>query len=292
MSLKIIKKYTVFKDKNIEFAYGAYQQIDIKKMEVKRTTRYWDKIQKWQIKSLCFSEKRGFYTQMLSEYENPKELLYRPHGYYGYTSDSINIPGMGIRITIQANFGFRTTSYLRAVVENDEYRILDFDKSNLYVLRKCSVKTLCVPKYDWNALFNKIISACGEAIARQYNTSFLEYIKELEEMLDKDEIFIKGELEDEKTIRWAGSFIILLFAGTKIRDLLEAIELAKPLDSFLLNHMLNLCRKYIVKAKSQEYDINDSRLQQLSESLFAIHKFMNQNAAGVDFFAYFTTTIQ
>lgn len=256
----------------------------------KKTTLYWEKIKDREKECLCYSESKGLYKQTLARIEDPNDLIYCPQGYYGKESDTIDIPEKNIRITITSNFGYRTTSYLKASFEHNGYRILDFDKDILYAFRKCSIKTICVPQYRWEALFDKIISAYNEALSGHYDTSSIAYIEEIEDMLDKKEICIREDLDKEKNIKWNGDFSVLLFAGNKIRDMLEAFELAKPIDSTISKHLIDLCRKYIKKLKSLEYVIDDSRLTQLSEALLAVHKFMNQNGAADEYFRYFTST--
>ena len=235
------------------------------KMGKKRNnTHYWENNKPWRPWCLCYSEEKGLYKQLLTEYETSSDFLYRPHGYKGYVSDTIELEEKGITIKIQSNFGYGSWAYLRAIVEQGNLRILDFCTTNLYILNNCSVKSFIVPVYQWDSLFNKIIAAYNEAISGEYNRYSIAYIEELEEMLDKNEIEIKGDFEKEKTVKWEGAFLISLFAGNKIRDLIEGFEMSRPMDTTLLNHMLNLCRKFIHKVKSQEYDnINDSRLKQL-----------------------------
>ena len=252
-------------------------------MATRKTTPYWEKVKNQYTQCLCYSKEAGLYVDKILEGQNPEELLYRPHGYAGYVINKIEVPSRNVEITILSNFGYGNASYLRAYVNVGNRRILDFDLSKLYVLNHCSITTLDVPTYEWNQLFEKIISAYQLASVNILTTSSIAYIEELSDMLDKDEILIKGNLEKEKPVIWDGEFLISMYAGKKIKDLLEGIELGEVKDPVMQKFLLNLCRKYIAKLKNLKLDYEDSRISQLSESLLAIHKFMCENKAGTEY---------
>lgn len=252
-------------------------------MATRKTTLYWKENKNQYTRCLCYSDKCGLYTDTIPEGENPDELLYRPQGYAGYVINKIEIPGRNIEITILSNFGYGSASYLRAAVNFGNRRILDFELSKLYVLRNCSVSTLDVPSYSWDLLFEKIINAYNTASLDNLTTSAIAYIDELNDMLDKNEISIKGSLDSDKPSKWNGTFLISLFAGRKIQDLVGGLEAAEVSDSIVLKYTMNLCRKYVAKVKTLALDYNDSRTSQLSESLLSVHKFMCANKGGIEY---------
>ena len=252
-------------------------------MATRKTTRYWKENKGQYTKCLCYSDESGLYTDKVPEGSNPEELLYRPHGYTGYVINKIRIPDRNIEITILTNFGYGSASYHSAAVQFGNRRILDFELSKLYVLNNCSVSTLDVPTYSWDLLFEKIIIACNNASVDNLTTSAIAYIDELSDMLDKDEIYIKGEFDKENTTRWDGTFLVTLFAGKKIFDMLKGLEIAKVSDPTLLKYIMNLCRKYIMKVKNLSLDFEDSRTSQLSEYLLSVHKFMCANEGGIEY---------
>jgi hypothetical protein len=252
-------------------------------MATRKTTLYWKENKNQYTRCLCYSDKCGLYTDTIPEGENPDELLYRPQGYAGYVINKIEIPGRNIEITILSNFGYGSASYLRAAVNFGNRRILDFELSKLYVLRNCSVSTLDVPSYSWDLLFEKIINAYNTASLDNLTTSAIAYIDELNDMLDKNEISIKGSLDSDKPSKWDGTFLISLFAGRKIQDLVGGLEAAEVSDSIVLKYTMNLCRKYVAKVKTLTLDYNDSRTSQLSESLLSVHKFMCANKGGIEY---------
>ena len=252
-------------------------------MATRKTTLYWKENKNQYTRCLCYSDKCGLYTDTIPEGENPDELLYRPQGYAGYVINKIEIPGRNIEITILSNFGYGSASYLRAAVNFGNRRILDFELSKLYVLRNCSVSTLDVPSYSWDLLFEKIINAYNTASLDNLTTSAIAYIDELNDMLDKNEISIKGYLDSDKPSKWDGTFLISLFAGRKIQDLVGGLEAAEVSDSIVLKYTMNLCRKYLAKVKTLTLDYNDSRTSQLSESLLSVHKFMCANKGGIEY---------
>ena len=252
-------------------------------MTTRKTTRYWNENKDQYKKCLCYSSKYGLYTDAIPEGNNPEELLYRPQGYAGYVINKIVIPGRNVEITILSNFGYGSASYLRATVSFGNRRILDFDVSKLYVLNNCSVSTLDVPVYSWNLLFDKIIDAFNRAPLDNLTTTAIGYIDELSDMLDRDEISVKGYIDKEKPTQWDGAFLVSLHAGKKIQDLVKGLEAAEVSDPTVLKYTMNLCRKYIVKVKTQTLDYEDPRTTQLSESLLSVHKFMCSNKGGIEY---------
>ena len=252
-------------------------------MATKKTTLYWKENKNQYTRCLCYSDKCGLYTDTIPEGENPDELLYRPQGYAGYVINKIETPSRNIEITFLSNFGYGSASYLRAAVNLGNRRILDFDMSKLYVLNNISISTLDVPTYSWNLLFEKIIDAYNRASLNTLTTEAIAYIDELSDMLDKDEILVKGNIDKEKPTQWNGTFLISLHVGKKIQDLLKGLELAEVSDPTVLKYTMNLCRKYILNVKAQTLDYEDSRMSQLSDSLLSVHKFMCANKGGKEY---------
>ncbi|MBO4531556.1 MAG: hypothetical protein J5767_13070 [Paludibacteraceae bacterium] len=252
-------------------------------MAKRKTTQHWDEIKSQYTNCLCYSDEKGLYTMRVSENENPDELLYRPQGYVGFVNDIIVIPDQGVEIEIQSNFGYASASYLRATIKRNNRTILDFDLSKIYVLRNCGVNTFDVPLYDWDKLFEKIINAYKASFIEEYTTASIAYLEELSDMLDMDKITIKGEFGKEKSTEWKGGFLVTLFAGNKIRNLLKGFKEAKISDPVVVKYTLNLCRKYMCKINSFELDNSDSRISQVSETLLLIHQFMNDNNAGIEY---------
>ena len=70
----------------------------------------------------------------------------------------VQIPKDNLSIKIKTNFGYGSMTYMKAIVERDGKRLFDFDKSKFFVLNNSSVMTLDVEHYDWEELFEKIIS--------------------------------------------------------------------------------------------------------------------------------------
>lgn len=252
-------------------------------MATRKITRYWKDNKEHYTKCLCYSDEYGLYTDTIPEGSNPPELLYRPQGYKGYVINRIGVPGQNIKIAILTNFEYGSVSYHSAAIQFGNRRILDFEQSKLYVLRNCSVSTLDVSCYSWDLLFEKIIKAYNTASLDDLSTSAIAYIDELSDMLDKNEIFIKGSLDTDKSTKWDGTFLVSLFAGKKIQDLVKGLEVAEVSDPTVLKYTMNLCRKYITKVKNLTLDYEDSRITQLSEHLLSVHKFMCANEGGAEY---------
>lgn len=252
-------------------------------MAKERITQYWEENKSKYTMCLCYSEGEGLYTKRISDVESSDVLLYKPQGYVGYVNDKIMIPGQDIEIEIQSNFGYMGASYLQATFKKGDQYILDFDLSKSSILNGCSVKRFDVPLYDWGNLFNKLIKAYKELLIETYTTSSIDYLEGLSEMLDKSEVIIKGNLEETKFTKWDGDFKVELFVGIKIRDLLKGIKCANTSDYVVIEHTLNLCRKYIGKVKSLVLDYSDTRVSQISKTLMLIHQFMCEHNAGIEY---------
>ena len=153
----------------------------------------------------------------------------------------------------------------------------------LYILNNCSVKTFDVPLYDWDRLFSKLVEAYKEPSVEAHTTSSIAYLEELGAMLDKNEVVIKGNLEEKKSTQWKGDFLIEIFVGKKIRDLLRGFEVAGTPDQMVVKHSLSLCTKYIRKVKLLDLDFSDSRVLHISETMMLIHKFMCANKGGIEY---------
>ena len=252
-------------------------------MANRKTTQYWEENEPIYPLCLCYSQEKGLYTKRFTENEDSEELLYRPQGHVGFANDRLTIPEQEVEIEIQSNFGYSSASYLRATFKRGNSFILDFDLSELYILNNCSVKTFDVPLYDWDGLFSKLVEAYKESSVEAYTTSSIAYLEELSAMLDKNEVVIKGNLEEKNSTQWKGDFLIELFSGKKIRDLLRGLEIAGTSDQIVVKHTLSLCTKYIRKVKLLDLDFSDSRVIQISETMMLIHRFMCENKAGIEY---------
>lgn len=249
----------------------------------RKTTKQWEDLKGLYTNCLCFSKERGLYMATIPEDSNtPTELLYRPHGYAGYALNKVSIPERNVEITILSNFGYGSRSYLSAAICFGDRRLLDFDKSKINVLNNCSVSTIDVPVYEWNLLFEKIIEAYN-AKDCQSSAAALVYVNKLSDMLDTDKILVKGCFDKESPTHWEGDFLISLYTGEKIQDLLRGLDLGKVANSDVLKSALDLCRMYIAKLKEQTLDYGDSRTAQLSKSLCAIHHFMCEHDSGAEY---------
>lgn len=252
-------------------------------MTTRKNTQHWEEIKSQYKNCLCYSVGKGLYTKRLTENEVSDEILYRPQGYVGFVSDKIAVPEQDMEIEIQSNFGYGSAAYLRAIIRKSARSILDFDLSKIYILNNRGVRSFDVPLYDWDKLFDKIINAYKESFVEECTTASIAYLEELCDMLDKEEICIKGNFEKEKHTVWKGDFLITLYAGNKIRNLLRGFAEAQIVDPVVVRYMLNLCRKYINKVKLQVFDYNDSRMSHISETLMLIHQFMCENEAGTEY---------
>lgn len=252
-------------------------------MAKRKNTQHWEEIKSQYTKCLCYSEKKGLYIKSFSENVISDELLYRPQGYVGFVNDMITIPSQDVVIEVQSNFGYHSASYLRATIKKGSRYIMDFDLSKLYVLRNMGVRTFDVPLYDWNKLFDKIICAYNESFVEDYTTKSIAYIEELSDMLDKDAVSIKENFDKKESTDWKGDFLVTLYAGKKIRNLILGFLEAGITDSIVVKYALNLCRKYVDKVKTLSLDYSDSRLYEFSETLMLIHRFMCENKAGIEY---------
>lgn len=252
-------------------------------MAKRKMTKHWEEVKGQYVNGLCFSKENGLYTRLISDDEESDDIIYRPHGYYGYVSDKIDIPEGDLHIQIDSNFGYGSMAYLSASLSYKGKVFLEFDTEKLYVLRHCSVSYISVPSYEWDSLFESIISAYKQALTGNYQTSSIAYIEEIGDMLDKKEIMVRKTLEKEESIKWESDFQITLHVGRKLKDLLEGVDQAAQIDGVITKYLMNICRRFILKVTSLSLDFNDIRISQLSEYILSVHKFMCANAGGIEY---------
>ena len=256
-------------------------------MAKRKMTKHWEEIKSQYVNALCFSKESGLYTRVVSDNEQADDIIYRPQGYFGYVTDEIDIPEGDFRIQIDSNFGYGSLAYLSASLSYKGKVVLEFDTEKLYVLRHSSVSYLSLPLYDWNSLFESLISAYKQALTGHYQTSSIAYIEEIGDMLDQKEIMVRKTFEKEDPTKWEGDFLITLHAGRKLKDLLEGFDQAAQIDGIITKYLLNLCRKFVLKVTSLSLDLDDIRTSQLSECLIPVHQFMCKNKAGAEYLGMF-----
>lgn len=249
-------------------------------------TAIWEEIKSEHTICLCYSESKGLYVSSIY-FAPEEEILFLPHGYKGFWEREVQIPKDNLSIKIKTNFGYGSMTYMKAIVERDGKRLLDFDKSKFFVLNNSSVMTLDVEHYAWKKLFEKIISISKGSDSTQCSSSSISYIEEIDNILSKKEIFIKSSFIQGKTVKWSGEYIVALFATKKIKDLIKGCQLASITDEYFIDKTNELCHKWLQKIQSINIDLRDNRTTQLSDCLFAIHEFMVQNEKGLDFLGYF-----
>lgn len=249
-------------------------------------TAIWEDIKSEHTTCLCFSKSKGLYVSQI--YFAPEEdVLFLPHGYKGFWEKEVQIPKDNLSIKIRTNFGYSSMTYMQAIVERNGKRLLDFDKSKFFVLNNCSIMTLDVEHYAWEKLFEKIISISKEFDPTLFSTSFLSYVEEIDNLLYKKEIFVRGSFIKEKTAKWEGEYMVTLFATKKIMDLIKGCQLAGITDGYFIDKTKKLCHKWLQKIQNINIDLRDNRTSQLSDCLFVIHEFMVQNDKGLEFLEYF-----
>lgn len=246
----------------------------------------WKDIKSERTNCLCYSESKGLYVSKI--YFAPKEeVLFLPHGYMGYWKKKVQIPKDNLSIKIETNFGYGTLAYMRAIIERDGQRLLDFDKSKMYILNNCSVMTLDVEPCEWEELFNKIISISKRFAPNQCSSAAIFYVEEIDNILNKTEISIKATFDKEKFAIWTDDYLVTLFASSKIKDLLKGCQLANITDEYFIDKTSKLCHKWLQKIQNSNIDLYDQRTSEISECLFAVHEFMVQHEKGLEFLGYF-----
>ena len=115
-------------------------------------TAIWEDIKSEHTTCLCYSEPKGLYVSSIY-FAPEEEILFRPHGYKGFWEKEVQIPKDNFSIKIKTNFGYGSVTYMKAIVERDGKRLLDFDKSKFFVLNNSSIMTLDVEHYAWKKLF-------------------------------------------------------------------------------------------------------------------------------------------
>lgn len=252
----------------------------------KVNTAAWEEIKHKQNYCLCYSETKGLYVAN-NFFVSEENVLFPPHGHKGFWRKQVQLPKENLTIRIETNFGYGRRMYMRAIVERDGQRLLDFDKFKLYILNNCSVMTLDVIPYDWKNLFYKIISISKGFSSSQSSSSALSYIEEIDNILNKKEILIKESFDRKNATVWNDEYIINLFAADKIRDLIKGCNMAGIMDGYFSEKCMQLCKNFLHKIQEKEIDLSDSRTIRLADTLFMIHEYMTKNEKGLDFLEYF-----
>jgi len=235
---------------------------------------------------LCYTKEKGLFTQLLSENEKDS-VLFRSHNEQWKKTMRASIPDTDIKIEINTKKGSKFNTYFYATIKKGDICILDFDKTKLQVLNKGGVERLIAPFGDWDRLFEKIIQVYRESLADVCPASSIGYIEGMQSILDQDDVSIYGEPDDEKPIIWTGKYLVLLYAGGKLKNLLIQLKSASILDETFHNHCYALCRNYLETLSKLDIDINDSRVENLSEIIFAIHDYMHQQKKGKEFLEFY-----
>jgi len=159
------------------------------------------------INCLCYSKDKGLYTKCCCGEESDNTIIIRPWQTKGFKSQRIKIDEEHLEIFIHSNFGFGKSSYLYAIMNKDNKRLLDYDIEKIFILNNVSVSYICVKEQDWDSLFSKIIEIYSNA-NNNASASAIGYIDEISTTLEKHEMFIKGALHEEKFTKWDEDFLI------------------------------------------------------------------------------------
>lgn len=235
---------------------------------------------------LCYSEAKGLYVTR-TPLASKEDVIFLPHGHKGFWKKQVLLAKENLTIQVETNFGYGSRAYMRAIIERDGQRLLDFDKSKMYILNNCSVMTLDVKPYEWEELFNKIISISKGFAPGQCTSSAIFYVEEIDNILNKKEILIKATFDKEKVAIWNDEYLVTLFAANKIRDLIKGYNMANITDEYFSDKCTQLYKNFLQKIQKIEINLSDSRTIQLAETLFMIHEFMTKNEKGIDFLEYF-----
>lgn len=236
---------------------------------------------------LCFSKEDGLFVKPVLENDNPPELLFRPHCCNGKRKLVKTIPEENVSIEIYSKFGNNNTSYFYATISRNDANILDFDANKINVLNDSSVLYHCVHQYDWDSLFKKIIIAYNESKLSFSPASAISYIDMIKSIFNSNQVNIRGHFDKEKTYRWDEPFVLLLFAGSKIEDLIHGLDLAKSTDKTIIQYTMDVCKRFLGEVNIQDFDYTDKRIKQLARAIFVVHSFMNAHESGVEFLKYY-----
>lgn len=235
---------------------------------------------------LCYTKERGLFTEHRTDDEKVN-VLFRSHNEQWKKTMRASIPDTDIIIEINTKKGSRFNTYFYATIKKGDVSILDFDKTKLQVLNKGGVERLIASFGDWDRLFEKIIQIYHESLANVCPASSIGYIEGIQGILDQEDVSIYGEPDDENPVIWEGKYLVLLYAGGKLKNLLIQQKSANISDETFHKHCYSLCYNYLATLIKQDIDMNDSRTENLSEILFAIHDYMHQQKKGIEFLKFF-----
>ena len=109
----------------------------------------------------------------------------------------------------------------------------------------------------------------------------------IKSIFNSNQVNIRGHFDKEKTYRWDEPFVLLLFAGSKIEDLIHGLDLAKSTDKTIIQYTMDVCKRFLGEVNIQDFDYTDKRIKQLARAIFVVHSFMNAHESGVEFLKYY-----
>ena len=236
---------------------------------------------------LCYTEEKGLFTKRLADGENEGVVLLRSHNEEWKRTIKASIPGTDTIIQVCTKIGTCYNSFFYATIRNGENFVLDFDESKLQILNGGGVERITAHIGDWNGLFQKIIQRYNESLSGQCPLSSIEYIEGIRSILEKESISIHGQFNDERTRLWQGKYIVLVYAASKITNLLSQLPHTQITDETFHHNCLSLCQHFLVKLAELDIDLSDSRLFHLSNALWAVHKYMYDQQKGEEFLKYY-----
>lgn len=210
-----------------------------------------------------------------------------PYDVSGFKTTPIEIPDKEIKIIICSNFNYGKQSYLYALIKCKGYPLLDFSKEKIRILNNSSLSMFSVTSGDWETLYRKIVRACNESIPKVCPVSAIEYVDELNRILENDYVEIKGVYHESKTIKWETNLLVSLLVGDRLIDLIDSLQRAQIEDEVLNEHILLVCRHYLHKIKEVNVDVSDNHTNRLAKALNYVCNFMLNHGKGIEFLTYY-----
>lgn len=236
---------------------------------------------------LCYTKETGLFIKHLDENEGQDIVVIRSHNEKWKKTLKATIPGTDTTIEIYSKIGPHFYSFFYASLRKGDRIMLDFDKTKLQVLNGSGIERITAPFGDWNRLFKKIIQLYNESLCDLCPASSIGYVDEIQCILEKKQISIYGEFDDEHTTLWKGEYEIMMYAADKIENLLNQLQLAHIVDETLHNHCFSLCQDYLDKFADLDIDLDDTRLFHFSNALLAIHNYLHWQKKGEVFLKYY-----
>lgn len=220
--------------------------------------------------NLNYSKQKGLYVST-SELVELSIVSHDEKGFlHKLAKQSITIPGNGICVKVDTNFGYGIRSYHRANVSIDNKDVLNLDdKEQLNLLSDSSFCFFSVTPGNWEDLFLRIIHICD-------NIYYLYSDEEVNAFFDELDYNIKKEKDLGSKL---DDTVFLKRKCKKMVSVIKAVERSIYCnDVRIRDRLINAC-KLLINQICQTFAIvreKSNLCDEIFDALFFIHEYLHK----------------